>query len=673
MTSPSWPLLVVVVSEALWRQRLGARPDVIGQAIRLNGHPFTIVGVVPAAFTGAGIGRPLLWAPLIMQQQLRPRGLTLDTRGWGWLNMVGRLAAGASRPGAQAALDAAAAAIDRTAPSSRDPLAFAVRPAVLLPESQRRAVIPFLQIAGAFTGLLLIITCANLAGVMQARLVARRRELAIRQSLGAGRGHLLREWLCEALVLSAAGGLAGALIARGASLLVAGLSPLAPAAGAVPAGGPIEWRVLAFAAGVSLVAGLLFGLVPAVRAAAAQPIGLLKDEAGTTTGGRAGVRARRISVFVQVVGAAVLLLMAALLTESLRHIRAFDPGFPADRLVLSYLNIPGDASANHTFIPRLLERVRAVPGVAAADVTRSVPLEPGSDTLGFRIPGYVEPDGTTIIAIDDAIVGAEYFRTLDLQMLRGHGWGAAAEALHDVPRVAVINRTMAKRFWPGRDPVGTRIEAVGIGEVEIIGVVADSSYYEIGEPPRPFIYAPAESVSLPGFTLIARARGRAADVQAAMARAVGDVDPDVAASSVETFETMRQQVLSPNRLLGTATSVLGLLALALAAVGLYGVVSMSVGQRTREIGVRMALGARPVDVLRNVLGGAVGLVLAGALAGLLVGGAAASVLRRWLFAVTPFDPLVSGAVALLLVATAVAAAWIPARRAARVDPVKALR
>jgi len=665
---------VAVIAESLWRARFASDPAIVGRVVRLNGQPFTIVGVVPAPYRGAlGSSMSDLWAPIAMQQVLRPRGLTLNARGWGWLTMVGALAPGTTVARADASLALAAADLNRRFPS-KQPIAFSARPATLLPDGQRSAIAPYLQIVAGFTGLILLAAAANLAGVMQTRVLARRRETAIRQSLGAGRWRLASEWIAECLVLSAAGGVAGALVAR---LVVVGMMRLKPPAqviGNVSFAAPFDWRVAIFAMAAALVAGLCFGIGSAWRASIAPPVDVLKEEVGAMAGGRRGARWRRAGVAIQVAASAVLLLAAALLTTGLIRAETLTPGFETSRLALVNFRLPPSAlkSGDTAFTPRLVAAMRALPGVAAADVTRSVPLEPSQDVEGFNIPGHPEPDGTAT-AIDDAMVGAGYFEALGLRFVRGGAWDPAVEGRRDKAGSIVINETMARRYWGERDPVGTVITFASNGPVTIVGVVRDSAYYEVGEAPIPFVYIPSESLRPNAYSLVVRTSVDVNGMLPTLSRAANQVDPAIVAASATSFDEMRSAYLSPQRLLVAGAAVFGLLALVLTAVGLYGVVASAVAQRTREIGVRMALGARKAQVLGGVLRDAFMLVAVGTVFGLAGGYAMAGSLRAWLAGMDPLDLRVYALIVVLLAIATLASAWVPARRAASVDPVKALR
>jgi predicted permease len=665
---------VVVLSESLWRTSYASDRRIVGQIIRLNGTPFEVIGVAPAGFRGTeGASTVDLWAPIAMQQTLRPRGLSLGTRGWGWLHTIGRVSPGTSRAEIDGRLTRVAADINARFPRPSGVFRLVQTPASVLEQSDREAFAPVVGLTFAFTGLLLVVTCANLAGLMQARVGRRRREMAVRQSLGAGRARLFSEWLAECVVLAVGGGVVGLAVARVAVLAVVMFKPPVRLAGDLDLTAPFDGRVLLFAGGASLMAAVMFGLWPAWRASAAPLSSLLKDAAGTMAGGRRGARTRRVAVLVQVAASAALLVAAALLTTSLRHAQAFDPGFATSNLALASvdlrrLHVPKeDAEA---FRVRALAAVRALPGVTSADIATALPLMPDRDSLGFTIPGYKAADGSTTVSIDEKTVGSAYFAAMGLTFARGGSWDPSSPA-----PAAVINETMAKRFWNGGDPVGQSIVLSGRPPtpLTISGVVRDSAYYHVGEQPMPFVYLPAEFAKPLEYTFVVRMGAGAHEALTSIGRAVASADPRVTPFDMTTFEEARQMPLYPQKMLASAASIFGTLALLLTGVGLYGVVSTSVGQRTREIGVRMALGARAGDVQFGVLGESIVLVAIGAAAGLLGGYALAGTLKNWLFGVAAFDLGIYAAVAAALGVLAILAAWAPARRAAKVDPVVALR
>jgi putative ABC transport system permease protein len=665
---------VVVLSEAYWRARFAARPDVIGESLLINGAPLEIIGVAQAGFRGTFHAHASdLWTPIAMQQQVRPRGLTLESRNWGWLRWIGRLRGEATVEVAQAQLDAVAADLNRRFPTNpAAAIGFIVRPASALADNDREVLSPVLTVVLAFTAVLFLVACSNLAGVMQARLLTRVREIAIRRALGAARPRALAEWAAECVLLAAGGGLAGALLARTAVAALSRLQPPAELVGDMAVIAVFDWRVGLAAVGLSAVAALAFGLLPALRVGRGGSASTLKDESGTTSGSRSAVRLRRTAVVAQLAFSGVLLISAALLGASLVNRQAFNPGFEPGELGLLAIDLERQRVSQgewRRLADVALERTRRDPAVRAAELGWVVPLGFGEDVMGFRIPGHTPPEGSTSFSINFNIVGVDYFRALGVRLVEGAMWSGTGGG----PVEVVINQTMARRFWPGRSAVGQEIQMLGTGPVRIAGVAADTSYYEIGEDPIPYLYLPAER-RMPGrFVLHVRTAGDPAPVIQQLRRGLEEADPRLAPHNVSTFETLRRAPLFPARLLVATAMAFGALAVLLAGIGLYGVMTLSVSQRTREIGVRMALGARPGQVIGGVFREALRLVAFGLGLAFPAGYLAAGALSGWLFGVSPFAPGLYAGVAVFLLAVACLAAWYPARRASRIDPVLALR
>jgi len=666
---------VAVVSASYWRSRLAADPGVVGRTIQLASSPFEIIGVAPDGFHGTyGAENVDFWVPLSMHGVIRPRGRSYETRGWGWLQMIGRVDPGRSMAEVRTGLDRIADDLHRRfdTPGSAQ-TAFLISPARLLAETERRRILPVLGAVFAFTVLLLVVTCANLAGLMQARLLSRAREVAIRISLGSSRGRLVRLWLTESALVAMVGGAVGLLLARGTTEWLSRLQTPAQFGPALRLPVPFDWRVVGFTLLVSLVAVVLFGWTPAMRASRSQPVDVLKDVGGTVTSGRRHARWRKAIVAVQVAVSVVLLVTSVLLARSLRNQQVFDPGFDGQRLALVHLRLINrrlpDADARD-LLTRVRAAVRRVPGVTQVTAGLIVPLDASKESRGLRIPGYQPPDATSkgIVPVDYNIVDAEYFATMGIPIVSGRSWESASGA-----REVVINQTMARKFWPGRDPIGLPVELAGDGMFTVAGVVRDIAYYSIGDAPRPYVYFPDSVLVNFEPTIHARVSGSIEQILPAIQRAVRDADARLATSVATSFEHLRSVPLFPGRALAGTALAFGVIALLLTIVGLYGVVSASVGERTREIGVRMALGAESRRVLRDVLGDALRLTVVGAAIGFLGGYLTAVLMKSWLFETSPFDPIGYLAVAALVGSAAIAAAWFPARRAASIDPVEALR
>jgi putative ABC transport system permease protein len=672
---------VAVLSHELWRRQFGADPAVIGRTLELNGRTFTITGVAPPHFTGVDLGTPDLWVPLLsLAGTTGPDRTLLTTRNAIWLRLLGRLKPGVLLPRALTAATAVVrAADDEFAQAFRGPAPAGLVPrrtVVLSPVSARvdraagqESPVPVWLLA--VTGIVLLIACANVAGLLLARGAARRRELAIRLSLGASRGRLVRQLLTESVLLALAAGLAAVVISLW-SVRLLNLLPLPPI------DRPIDLRVAAFTILGAALTSVLFGLVPALAAARTAPANVLREE----TAGPGGTRARLRNglTIAQLALSIVLLIGAGLFFRSLRNVQAIDTGYDLDHLLLASVNLRArgytDAAARELY-RRAAERVRALSGVEATALANVVPFQMRVN-LGIRIPGREERPEEPIIVSTSAI-DPEYFRTVGLPLRAGRPFDDRDRA-GSTP-VAIVNETMAKRFWPDRSALGQCFYTgsprdAGDGPcLEIVGIVADAKYADLSEPPTPYFYRPLEQAEEPllGLTLYVRTRGAPDRAAPAVRQAIQSLEPNLPfVNAYPLAEVLRPQVRAWQ--MGTATfTIFGALALILATIGLYGVITFLVTQRTREVGIRLALGAQRSDVIALVLGHACRLAGAGVALGVAAAAGAVRLVGHRLYGVSPIDPLTYGAVAVLLLAVALAASLVPALRAAAVDPVVALR
>jgi predicted permease len=683
------PHPVAVVSHGLWQRRFAGDPAVIGRSIRINGHRFTVVGVAPPRYPGLIRGLASdVWVPLTMHRQAMPGGMDLTSRGDRGLLVMGRLAPGATLEQARARFRAIAAALHESHREAWSNVFEKARVVTVEPESAARVfpavrepVVIFIALLMSVVGLVLLIACANVASLLLARAAARRRELAIRVALGAARARLVRQLVTESLLLSALGGAAGLLLAMWGTDLLHAMVPPLPFPVALDLG--LDWRVVGFTAGVSLATSLLFGLVPALAASRPDLVSALKDDAG---GGSGWHRARLRKSFVagQVALSLVLLIGSGLFLRSLRNASAIEVGFdPEDLVALSVdLSLQGyDEERGHAFHRQLIERVRALPGVTAASLAAELPL--GFDgpmglsgtRRGITVEGYRAAEGEDT-EVSTTTVGPDYFQTMKIPLVRGRGF--SERDTRGSPGVVVVNQAFARRYWPGQEALGKRIQMgggnnAGAPSLEVVGVVVDGKYATLGEEKRPFFYLPLYQDHSPRVTLVVRTEASPAAALAAARRAVRDLDRNLPIHAARTMSDHLAATLLPARMAAAVLGVFGLVALALAAMGLYGVVSFSVAQRTREIGMRMALGARRRDVLDLVIRQGMQLTLIGIAIGLAIAGAMTRMLSGLLYGVSAGDPLVFTAIALLLAAVAGLACYLPARRAARVDPMLALR
>jgi predicted permease len=659
------------VSHSFWRRRLGGDPGIVGRTIRLNGFPFTVVGVAPERFQGHFVGFPFdLFVPLAMAAQAAPDE-EVAARDAQWLELVGRLAPGVSRAQAQAGLAGVMSAMALEHPDTLRGASVDVQAMTGVDDSLRRGVVAFLALLQAAGLLVLLIACVNLAGLLLARAAGRARELAVRMALGAGQGALARQLLAETLGLFVLGGLAGVALAFWTADLLHAFQPAAfPLA--LEFDLRLDGRVLAFAGVMTVVTGLVCGLVPALHASRVSVLPALKD---SRLAGTPRLRLRSALVAGQVALTTLLLVGAGLFLRTLQTARTIDPGFRADgvhtaRLDLTLRARAGSAGAGASptrFYDGLLAGLAAEPGVQSASLATSLPLRSlAPPTADVRADGPVSSSAPGLTAALSAVTAA-YFETLRVPVVAGRAF-LAADTAGSRP-VAVVNESLARRVWPDRSAVGERLWH-GTAQREVVGVVRDVKVRSLGEDPQPQIYVPLAQASRPRARLLVRGEG---DLAAAVRRQVSALAPDLPVMESITLREAITFALFPQRMAAAIAGTLGALGLLLAATGLYGVVAYSVSQRTREMGVRAALGARRADVMTLVLGRGLRLTLAGVAAGGALAVALTRAVRGLLHGVSPTDVPTFLAVGLVMTAVASLASYLPARRAARVDPMVALR
>lgn len=666
---------VVVVSHRFWRETLGGDPAAVGSTLRLNGTAFTVVGVASEGFHGPYITAPDFWVPLTATRLLGMPADLFSSRESVWLTGVARLAAGVTLETAQAEVGGIAHRLQQAFPEENRGKGLRVAPSGLFPGEMKAAVQGFLGLLFAVAALVLLIASTNVAGMLLARGAMRRREVAVRLSLGAGRGRLMRQLATESVLLFVIAGAVGVLLAQWmSSLLVALLPPLPFPVAFDPV---LDWRVLGFALAMSLAAGLTAGLVPAGQATRLELVGALKTDAGAE--GWRRLRLRSGLVVAQLAFSLLLLVGAGLFLRALVHARAIDPGFEPHGVELSSLDLglanleqgPGRAFAN-----QLVERAAALPGVEAAAMALDLPLDGGSFGLGaLQVQGRQPPPGPDGRVpegwdADWNVVTPGYLGLLRIPLVEGRDFTAADR--DGAPDVAIINQTLAQTLWPGQSAIGKTFGNDG-RVVTVIGVSRDAKNRSLSESPRGFVYVPLAQRYWGRMTLLVRLADGQASVAGTVRRIVGELHPALPVVDQQTLSDYTAMALFPQRVALYVAGSLGIVALLLAVLGIYGVTAYTVASRTRELGIRLALGAERGRVVRLVLREGVGLATIGAGVGLLGAAAVTRLLSGMLYGVSATDPVAFGGGALLLVGAALVASWVPARRAARVDPMVALR
>ena len=668
---------VAVISYGAWQRRFAGDPDVVGKEIRLNNHTFKIIGVAPEGFNGTEVVyTPEIWLPVSMIEWVEPGAEWLDNRDSGNLFGIGRIKSGVSVNEAEASLNLLAQQLGKEYPDTNEGQVVKLGPPGFIIPDLRGSVVSFTWILMAAVGLVLLITCINIAGLLLAKATDRRKEIAIRLALGASRRRLIRQLLTESVLLSLIGGLAGFWLALWIIRLLLALRP--PIDFPLTIAVTVDWRVALFSLGISLVAGGVFGLAPALQSTRPSLTTALKDT--TAQAGYSRSRLRSVLVVAQLALSLMILIGAGLMVRALQQLRTMSPGFnPSNALTVSFdLGLQGyDQAKGEQFYRQVVERVESLPGVKSAALTTSVPLSLNYSTNNIYVEGQPVERGTNVPMSMVCSIGPRYFETIGTPLL--HGREFTNQDRHDTEKVAIVNETFVRRLIPdatsGESALGRRISFEG-GEgpfLRIVGVARDGKYFNIYEEPRSFIWTSLSQHYNNSASLMVRTTGDSNAALAGVRNTVRALDADLPLYDVKTLNDHLLLALFPGRIAASVLGAFGLVALILAAIGIYGVTSYSVAQRTREIGIRMALGARLADVLRLVVGSGLKLVAIGVGLGLLGAYVLTRALTSLLSGVSPTDPVTFIFVSLLLIAVAVLATYIPARRATKVDPLVALR
>jgi len=671
---------VVLLSHALWQRRFGSDPGIVGQAIALSGESYTVAGVMPAGFgfPPYWATRAELWAPMQFDARFA------SMRGGRMLRVFGRLKPGVSLKQAQAEMDLITERLRRQYPGENAEMGALVQP---MHEKVVGSIRPALLVLLGAVGCVLLIACANVANLLLARATGRQKEMAIRTAVGAGSGRIIRQLLTESLLLSMVGGAVGLLLAAwGVQALIAALGrTLTQGAGIIPRFQEIgiDLPVLGFTLALTLVTGIVFGLAPALQSTNLDLNGLLKDSAGggIKLGGR---RSRATLVVAEVALAEVLLIGAGLLLHSFWQLQQVDPGFRAEHVLAAEVSVAGSGFVDRQlpFYTQLMQKLEALPGVMSVGAINHLPLAGDIWTFDFTVEGLPTPPPGQEPSAAYRIISPRYFGTMGTPLMRGRAFDA-----HDVegePMVAIISEAMARRNWPNQDPIGKRFK-MGHADstnpwLTVAGVARNVKQSEWAEEPGPELYLPYlqhpeyfSGHASSYMTFVVRTTGDPAALASAFRHEVAAFDRNLPVSNMATLEAVVSDAQWRPRFNMLLLSIFAATALALAVVGIFGVISYAVAQRTREIGIRMALGAKPGDVLALVVKQGLGLALAGVAIGLSAAAVVTRGMSSLLYGISATDPLAFAGVSVVLIAAALTATYLPARRAAKVDPMISLR
>ena len=662
---------VAVISYSCWKKRFGGAPDIAGKKVKINGLDFTVLGVTPANFTGTElIYTPEIWIPVAM---------VVEIEGHNWIDerrnangfVIGRLKPGVSMKSAESAINSIAAQLGKEYPDADAGISMVLSPPGMAGTMLRGAITGFSAVLMAVAGMVLLIACVNLASLLLARAADRRKDTAIRLALGASRYHLIRQLLTESLVLSILGGSAGILLAYWLTDLVNAWTP--------PIDVPIiphvvmNTSVLIFAAVVSLFTGLLFGLVPALQSTRAKLAGAMKNDAPSEKLRRLNLR--DILVTTQVALSVVLLIGSVLVVRSLQHALSLHLGFePQHAAALSYdLGLQGyDEPRGREFQRRLLDKLRSTPGVDSAGVVDGLPLTLNISNSSVYVEGKPEPRPGEVPMANMYAITPGYLTAMQTRLIAGRDFDA--RDTKDSTRVVLVNEAFARQLMPGVDPVGKRFRHGKTAPwIQIAGVVEDGKYRSLGDAPSPTVFQNLEQNWSGNQTVVARSPLAEAETVRVLRRAVGELDPSLTIYDAGSMTSELALALFPAKLVAVVLGSFGFLAVVLAATGVYGIMAYAVSRRTREIGIRMALGAAPSQVLRVVLARTGVLLAVGTAIGFGLAFAGGQFFNQILYGISAHDPLTYFSALALMTVVAFVACWVPARRAIKIDPLTALR
>jgi macrolide transport system ATP-binding/permease protein len=662
---------VAVITHGCWQKRFASNPNVIGRNVSLNGHTFTVIGVAPEGFNGTEVAYgPEFFVPFMMAREVEPGSNWIDYRDSDNIFVVGRLKPGVTTPQAESQLQTITLQLAKEYPKENEGRGVRLlTPGLFIPDI-RNSVINFSGVLMGVVGLVLLLACVNLANLLLARATERRKELAIRLAVGAGRVRIIRQLVTESVLLSLVGGVGGLLLAVWINSLVASIK--LPTDIAIVFDIHPDWRVLVFALIVSLVTGIVFSLLPALQSSRPDLVPALKDEA--SMGGFRRSRLRNALVVVQVALSLVLLVCAGLVVRSLQVAQRTRPGFnPENAVALSFdLGLQGyTEEKGRAFQRQLLERTQSLPGVRSAALTSTIPLTLDYSYSQIYVEGQPFTANSNLPTAVPNYISPNYFRTMEIQ-LRGRDF--TERDSKEESRVAIINETFARRLFPGQEAIGRRFNFSGPDKPfwEVIGVAADGKYNSLAEDQKAAFYRPLLRDYSTNATLVARTLGDSGAVLSSLRGELQRLDATLPLYNVQTLSDHMNVPLFPFRMAATVLGSFGVLAIVLAAIGIYGVMSYVVAGRTREIGVRIALGAARRDVLALIIKQGMTLALIGLAIGLVLAFGVAQLLAKLLFGVSALDFVTFGAVSLLLAVVAALACYIPARRATKVDPLVAL-